>query len=68
MADNCEPQFTFNDKLPPMTKKMEVTDKVNETKKTIVEKQKKKKKKKKPKRCKMEGCRKKFPITAYECR
>ena len=31
-------------------------------------KKEKKKKKKKPKRCQMEGCRKKLPITAYDCR
>ena len=49
MADNCEPQFTFNDKLPPMTKKMEVTDKVIETKEPIVEKPKKEKEKEKEK-------------------
>ncbi len=70
MTDNCKSKFTFNDKLPPMTKKMEVTDKVIETKEPIVEnpKKEKKKKKKKPKRCQMEGCKKKLPITAYDCR
>ncbi len=31
-------------------------------------KEKKRKKKKNPKRCQMEGCRKKLPITAYDCR
>ena len=35
MTDNCKPKFTFNDKLPPMTKKMEVTDKVIETKEPL---------------------------------
>ncbi len=71
MTDNCKPKFTFNDKLPPMTKKIEVTDKVTEKKEPMVEKatkEKKRKKKKNPKRCQMEGCRKKLPITAYDCR
>ena len=69
MTDNCKPQFTFNDKLPPMTKKVEVVDDTTEKKALPVKKPKKeKKKKKKPKRCQMEGCRKKLPITAYDCR
>ena len=66
MTDNCKPKFTFNDKLPPMTKKMEVTDKVPlKQRNSIVDKPKKekKKKKKKPKRCQMEGCKKE--ITYY---
>ncbi len=53
MTDNCKPNFTFNEKLPPMTKKVEV-EKVAEKKAPKVEKPKKeKKKKKKPKRCQM---------------
>lgn len=69
MTDNCKPKFTFNEKLPPMTKKVEV-EKPAEKKAPADEKpkQEKKKKKKKPKRCQMEGCRKKLPITAYDCR
>ena len=50
MTDNCKPKFTFNDKLPPMTKKMEVTDKVIETKEPIVINQKKKRKRKRKNR------------------
>ena len=69
MTENQKPIFTFNEKLPPMTKKVEV-EKVAEKKAPADEKpkQEKKKKKKKPKRCQMEGCRKKLPITAYDCR
>ena len=69
MTDNCKPKFTFNQKLPPMTKKVEV-EKPAEKKAPVDEKpkQEKNKKKKKPKRCQMEGCRKKLPITAYDCR
>ena len=68
MTDNCKPQFTFNDKLPPMTKKVVVIDNATEKKALPVKKPKKEKKKKKPKRCQMEGCKKKLPITAYDCR
>ena len=69
MTDNCKPRFTFNDKLPPMTKTQEVNDHPT-IKVSIVEKPKKdqKKKKKKPKRCQMKGCKKKLSITAYDCR
>ena len=68
MTDNCKPTFTINDKLPPMTKKMDFEN-VAEKKAPKVEKPNKgKKKKKKPKRCQMEGCKKKLPITAYDCR
>lgn len=69
MTENKKPIFTFNEKLPPMTKKVEV-EKPAEKKAPADEKpkQEKKKKKKKPKRCQMEGCRKKLPITAYDCR
>ena len=68
MTDNCKPTFTINDKLPPMTKKVDFEN-VAEKKALKVEKPNKgKKKKKKPKRCQMEGCKKKLPITAYDCR
>ena len=39
MTDNCKPKFTFNEKLPPMTKKVEV-EKVAEKKAPKVEKPK----------------------------
>ena len=71
MTDKCKPRFTFNDKLPPMTKPPpEVDDHPTAKKAPIVEKLKKdqKKTKKKPKRCQMKGCKKKLPITAYDCR
>jgi len=68
MTDNCKPTFTINDKLPPMTKKVDFEN-VAEKKAPKVEKaNERKKKKKKPKRCQMEGCKKKLPITAYDCR
>lgn len=66
MTDNCKPTFTINDKLPPMTKKVDFEN-VAEKKAPKVEKPNKGKKKK-PKRCQMEGCKKKLPITAYDCR
>ena len=68
MTENQKPIFTFNEKLPPMTKKVDFEN-VAEKKAPKVEKPNKgKKKKKKPKRCQMEGCKKKLPITAYDCR
>ena len=66
MTDNCKPTFTINDKLPPMTKKVDFEN-VAEKKAPKVEKPNKGKKKK-PKRCQMEGCKKKLSITAYDCR
>ena len=45
MTDNCKPQFTFNDKLPPMTKKVEVVDDTTEKKALPVKKPKKKRRK-----------------------
>lgn len=68
MTDNCKPTFTINDKLPPMTKKVDFEN-VAEKKAPKVEKPNEgKKKKRKPKRCQMEGCKKKLLITAYDCR
>jgi len=67
MTENQKPIFTFNEKLPPMTKKVEI-EKTAEKKAPKVEKPKKNKTKQKPKRCQMEGCKKKLPITAYDCR
>jgi len=68
MTENQKSIFTFNEKLPPMTKKVDFEN-VAEKKAPKVEKPNKgKKKKKKPKRCQMEGCKKKLPITAYDCR
>jgi predicted nucleic acid binding AN1-type Zn finger protein len=67
-----KPKLNFTAKLPPMTIVKPVDHKTNEN--TLQSSNKdntqdiKKKKKKTPKRCQLKGCKKKLPITAFDCR
>jgi len=65
-------KLDFTAKLPPMTMIKPSDNKISEN--TLQSSNKdntqeiKKKKKKIPKRCQLKGCKKKLPITAFDCR
>ena len=67
-----KPKLNFNTKLPPMTIARPIDNKI--TANTIQSSDKditqnvKKKKKKNPKRCQLKGCKRKLPITAFNCK
>ena len=67
-----KPTLNFTAKLPPMTIVQPIDNKITEN--TLQSSNKgitqdvKKKKKKTPKRCQLKGCKKKLPITAFDCR
>jgi len=68
-----KPKLNFTAKLPPMTMVKPIDNKITEntlqsSNKDNTQEIKKTKKKKTPKRCQLKGCKKKLPITAFDCR
>ena len=65
-----KPKLNFTDKLPPMTIVQPIDNKITENtlQSSNITQDVKKKKKKTPKRCQLKGCKKKLPITAFDCR
>lgn len=62
-----KPTLNITDKLPPMTIVSPLTI-VQPIVNKIIENTPQKKKKKTSKRCQLKGCKKKLPITAFDCK